>query len=62
MNHEERMKVTNEVNEYLAENGITNVEINGGLISIIKPHEENNFSDSLKNNLKANIEIIEQHS
>lgn len=59
---EELQEAKKELLNYLSENNITNVEVNQGAIIVrnIKTDEIN--IDALRNNLDANIKIIEKNS
>lgn len=61
MNPNEMLKAENELKDYLTKNGIKNVRVNEGVITISNQEDENDVVDGLRNNLDANLEIIKDY-
>jgi hypothetical protein len=61
MNPNEMLKAENELKDYLTKNGIKNVRVNEGVITIANQEDENDVVDGLRNNLDANLEIIKDY-
>ncbi|HGF7409597.1 hypothetical protein GHK79_10490 [Enterococcus faecium] len=59
---EELQEAKKELLNYLSENNITNVEVNQGAIIVRNIKTDKINIDVLRNNLDANIKIIEKNS
>ena len=61
MNPHEMLKAENDLKDYLTKNGIRNVRVNEGIITITNSEDESDVVDKLRNNLDANLEIIKDY-
>lgn len=61
MNPDEILKATNDLNEYLINNGISNIRADDGKIIINEFSDENTTIYTINNNLQLNIEKISKY-
>nr|DAZ01790.1 MAG TPA: hypothetical protein [Caudoviricetes sp.] len=61
MNPDEILKATNDLNEYLINNGISNIRADDGKIIINEFSDENTIIYTVNNNLQLNIEKISKY-
>lgn len=61
MNPDEILKATNDLNEYLINNGISNIRADDGKIIINEFSDENTIIYTINNNLQLNIEKISKY-